>query len=452
MASTYHFNAVFKELLGWLRPQIVATTGNYSLGPYESGPNALKIAPLQGSDTFYIEFRQPVGFDTRINFIGPTLHLGGNPSYLLPMNPGLIYYGVPYGSLVTAGLAPGETYVDYANRFSVTTVSMSPAGVQLLVLIPSADTPTLAFASPADGSTVTGVVNISIEALDLSGTSRVDLSLDGSPLASLTAAPYTYTWNTLSGSPGKHVLAATAYNTAGASSTQQITVTVVPPFVGSLTNGASFAQAVAPGSIVSLFIGGFSLPTATAAATPLPTNLGGASVTIGSEALPFYYVSSTQLNVQLPWDLPTGANTVTVSGGGATATSTFNVVPAAPGIFVYGNNLGVVQNQDYTLNAADNPAKAGSWVTVYLTGIGPLDNPIGLGDATPAQPLSRATAPAQATIGTQPAQIDFLGMTPGFVGLAQADIQVPPALAPGTYPIQITMGTVASNMPLITTN
>jgi uncharacterized protein (TIGR03437 family) len=46
-------------------------------------------------------------------------------------------------------------------------------------------------------------------------------------------------------------------------------------------------------------------------------------------------------------------------------------------------------------------------------------------------------------------------MTPGSVGLAQADIQIPPALAPGTYSIQIQIGTLAtglSNAPLITTN
>jgi uncharacterized protein (TIGR03437 family) len=175
-------------------------------------------------------------------------------------------------------------------------------------------------------------------------------------------------------------------------------------------------------------------------------------VTIAGEALPFFYVSSTQLNVQLPWNLPAGANNVTVSGGGATAAATFNVVPAAPGIFMFGTNRAVAQNQDGTLNDVGNPAKAGTYVTVYLTGIGPLDNPVGLGDATPLQPLSRATTAAGATVGGMSAQIYFIGMTPLSVGLAQADIQIPPTLAPGTYPIQVEMGTFLSNAPLITTN
>jgi uncharacterized protein (TIGR03437 family) len=122
---------------------------------------------------------------------------------------------------------------------------------------------------------------------------------------------------------------------------------------------------------------------------------------------------------------------------------------------VYGNNLAVAQNQDYALNCVSNPAKAGSYVTVYLTGIGPLGNPVGLGEATRSQPLSQATTAAQATVGGMPAAISFIGMAPGSVGLAQADMQIPPMLAPGTYAIQIWTGTPPtgiSNTPLIAKN
>jgi uncharacterized protein (TIGR03437 family) len=452
--TSYHFNAVFKELLGWLQPHIVDSTGTYTIEAYELVPQALKILPLQGGDSFYIECRRQLGFDFDLSFSGPTFHVGGNPSYLLHLNPGLIDL-VPYGSLVTAGLFPGQTYTDYANRFSVTNLSMSPAGAQLRILIPGIDSPTLAFTAPADGATVWGTASISIDALDLAAISRVDISLDGSPLTSLTAPPYTFAWNAANAALGQHVLGATAYNTQGNTASQQITVTVSPQQIGGLLDGASFLPDVAPGSIVSLFISGFSLPTATATMIPLSNNLGDASVTIASQALPFFYVSSTQLNVQLPWDLPAGANTVTVSGGGVSATSTFNVVPAAPGIFLFGNNRAVAQNQDGTLNDVGNPAQAGSYVTVYMTGIGPLDNPVVLGAATPLQPLSRATTAATATVGGTPAQIYFIGMTPLSVGLAQADIQIPPTLAPGTYPIQVQIGdlpTGLSNTPLITTN
>jgi len=383
---------------------------------------------------------------------GPFIHLGGNPSYLLNMNRTDLHDTAPWQEPYLPGLSLGQTYVDYANRFSITTLSTTPAAARLLILVSGTDSPALAFESPTDGTTVWGTSNISIDALDLSSVTKVDISLDGAPLASLTTAPFTFAWNAASAALGQHVLGATAYNTQGNTASQQVTVTVSPQQIGGLLGGASFLPVVAPGSIVSLFISGFSLPTATATTIPLPNNLSGASVTIAGQTLPFFYASSTQLNVQLPWNLPAGANSVTVSSGGLSATAAFNVVTAAPGIFTYGSNLAVAQNQDYTLNTASNPAEAGSYVTAYLTGIGPLDNPVGLGQATPSQPYSQATTAAQATVGGMSAQIYFIGMTPGSVGLAQADIQIPPGLAPGTYPIQIQMGSFLSNAPLITTN
>jgi uncharacterized protein (TIGR03437 family) len=42
------------------------------------------------------------------------------------------------------------------------------------------------------------------------------------------------------------------------------------------------------------------------------------------------------------------------------------------------------------------------------------------------------------------APIYFLGLTPGTVGLAQANLIVP-ALGPGAYPVVVTIGGVASN-------
>jgi adhesin/invasin len=82
---------------------------------------------------------------------------------------------------------------------------------------------------------------------------------------------------------------------------------------------------------------------------------------------------------------------------------------------------------------------------VYLTGIGPVDNPVPTGAAAPLTSLSWATLPNSATIGGWTARVRFLGLAPGFVGLAQANLEVPPGLSPGQYPIVITVGGVPSN-------
>ena len=78
---------------------------------------------------------------------------------------------------------------------------------------------------------------------------------------------------------------------------------------------------------------------------------------------------------------------VTVNGVSSLA-ATVSVVDAAPGIFQFGNKRAVVQNDDYTVNNTDNPAKAGSYVVAYLTGTGRVDNAVATGGGG-SDPLSR---------------------------------------------------------------
>jgi LVIVD repeat len=122
------------------------------------------------------------------------------------------------------------------------------------------------------------------------------------------------------------------------------------------------------------------------------------------------------------------------------------VVAAAPGIFVAGSSQAAAQNLDGTNNDSGHPAASGSVVVVYLTGQGHVDNPVATGAAAPSSPHSNATLPFSATIGGQNAPVQFLGLSPGFAGLAQANIQLP-ALASGSYPVVITVDGVASNGP-----
>jgi hypothetical protein len=63
----------------------------------------------------------------------------------------------------------------------------------------------------------------------------------------------------------------------------------------SIVNGASFQTGVAPGSIVSIFGSSLSATTAAAPSLPLPTTLGGASVTLNGTPVPLLYASPTQI-------------------------------------------------------------------------------------------------------------------------------------------------------------
>ena len=82
-------------------------------------------------------------------------------------------------------------------------------------------------------------------------------------------------------------------------------------------------------------------------------------------------------------------------------------------------------------------------------GSGPLDNPIPTGAAGPYSPLSRETLTTAATVGGAPATVQFAGMTPTYEGLVQLNF-VMPNLAPGDYPLKVTIGGFTSNQPLVT--
>jgi uncharacterized protein (TIGR03437 family) len=97
------------------------------------------------------------------------------------------------------------------------------------------------------------------------------------------------------------------------------------------------------------------------------------------------------------------------------------ISPSAGGL-----SRAIAQNQDFTLNSAANPAARGSVVVVYLTGSGEVDPAVPTGEGAPGQePFARASLAAKATIGDKEADILFLGLTPGFVGLTQANLRLP---------------------------
>jgi uncharacterized protein (TIGR03437 family) len=215
---------------------------------------------------------------------------------------------------------------------------------------------------------------------------------------------------------------------------------------GGVVNSATLtAGPVSPGSLVSIVGSGLAVATQTALSAPWGTTLAGASVTINGNAVPVAFASAGRIDIHLPYEIGTGnAIAIVTVPCGASEPAIFQVAAAAPYLRQNASGDAVAYNQDYTTNTADTPAQAGTIVTVTLTGIGPLDNPVPTGAAAPMSPLSRATLPLSASIGGTDAPVQFLGLTPGAVGLAQANLLVP-ALSPGAYQVVVTIGGVASN-------
>jgi uncharacterized protein (TIGR03437 family) len=206
-----------------------------------------------------------------------------------------------------------------------------------------------------------------------------------------------------------------------------------------VVNAASFdAGALSPGAIFSIFGKG------------LQQSAASGQVLVNGETAPVFFANGSQINAQIPFDVPTGRSVSlrVLSGGTPSNTVLVSLQAAAPGVFTSSGNHAVAQNADYSVNSPSNPAHVGDFVTLYLTGGGPVSPAVPTGVLAPSVPLSNVSATNSVSIGGLQAFVYFLGLTPGFEGLYQANVQVP-SLAPGDYAVVVTAGGVPSNGPLI---
>lgn len=192
------------------------------------------------------------------------------------------------------------------------------------------------------------------------------------------------------------------------------------PVIGAVVNAASYAAGVSPGSLATLF----------------GVNLGGTSVLLnGADVRPFY-ASETQVNFYVPAETPRGESVITLTvPSGLQVSSTITLVGVQPGIF-----SGAVVHADSGLSALTTPVRAGEFISIYCTGLGPTRSLRG---------LSVTTAWPTVYLGATAVTPSYSGLS-GFLGLYQVNVQIPPGIPPGTLPLLITSGNAYSNEVNIT--
>jgi uncharacterized protein (TIGR03437 family) len=229
---------------------------------------------------------------------------------------------------------------------------------------------------------------------------------------------------------------------------------VAPQFTsGSVTNSASFAVGGSAGALGTLFGQHLSVGlsgVAQASSIPLPTTLAGTSVTVNGTPAPLLAVvnagGSEQINFQMPWEVA-GQSTVQVTvnnGVSSNAPVSVAVTAAQPGIFVVDSAPdGAITHVGGALVTSSDPAAPGEVVVMYGTGFGPV-NPAVITGQAPAG-LSYTTLQPTITIGGLPANVDFCGAAPYFVGLTQLNITVPSGAASGANDLIVSVNGVAGN-------
>ena len=319
-------------------------------------------------------------------------------------------------------------------------------------------------ASGAAGATLT--TPFTVEVVDTQGVKLAGIAVTFSatsatvnPASAITDAQgRASTTVTLGATVGTAAITATVAGIPVATANVAIGAVTPLPVVKAIVNGASFQSTIAPGSWITVYIDQTAATNTTASVVPLPTTLGGYRILVNGAPIPMYLVYSlqpgTQLNAQLPYEIPVGTAQVVVEANGvASAQFPFAVQAGAPGIFVFGDNRAVAQNVQpdgsLIVNTVDVPVPAGDYIIAYLTGQGALDNPVPSGNIKTGATLSIPKLSYSATLGGKPVTVAFLGMTPGQISLAQANILIPADTLPGTYPLVITIGTAPSNGPQI---
>jgi uncharacterized protein (TIGR03437 family) len=156
--------------------------------------------------------------------------------------------------------------------------------------------------------------------------------------------------------------------------------------------------------------------------TAMGTNLSGKSVAVTFDGLAasLIYVSATQINFQVPAGLAgkSSASMVVTVDGVSSAPQTVILASAWPAIFAGG-----VLNQDYSANASGSGAKAGSYISIWATGIpGGATVSVQMGDRQNLVPA-------------------YAGSAPDVTGVQQVNVAIPGDMPAGTTPLVVCAAT-----------
>jgi len=223
---------------------------------------------------------------------------------------------------------------------------------------------------------------------------------------------------------------------------------------GGLVNAASYAQPISPGAIVSIFGRNLASTQATAQNAPLPPSLAGTSVTINGTVAPLFYVSPTQINLQVPWSTQwftfsyTPASVVVTTPAGSSTPVQVAVYGSSPSFFSQDGSgcgqaavLNLNPDGSVSVNSPSNSAAPGDYISLYGTGIGlPMKSPA---DGTFSAGLAPLQSQPGIDFGGNPVNVllPYAGLAPSLVGVDQINVQIPEGTPEGcAVPVSVRYG------------
>ena len=373
----------------------------------------------------------------------------------------LVPSGVPYDVIPVNGVEPGQGYIAFDGAVGATIpwygtcdnvnnsciLDYGPVAIQVIDQygVPVSGVP-VSWATTQGGGSVVQDPNYT------------DSVTDGNGFAGATVI--------LGSSPGDQEFTATVNGMVMPFDGYARTAPSIEP--NGIVDAASFAggKAVAPGSWISVF--GTNMADTTqghdgvdgafaycslcnVVNQPLPLGIDGAAFSFDTSNLSLpgriNYVSPNQLNLQVPWELAgqTSATVKVMVNYTYSGEYTLPLAEYSPGFFIIDSSNDVAAlDQNYKVVNSSNPVARGTFVQLFMNGLGPVDNPPADGAAAPASPLANTTAVPVITIGGQNATVQFHGLAPNYVSLYQVNVEVPSGISAGSQPITCSIGGVTA--------
>jgi uncharacterized protein (TIGR03437 family) len=361
-------------------------------------------------------------------------------------------FGMLRATICRGGLSGSDTY---------TLTGFSEAGTLVSSSLP------VVFEGPAESvvavTASTAAVNLSVPDSSQPASATVDLSFTGgAPNWTVNVLPgnRTSSWLTvspLSGSgPAQLQLTAAAGLSRGvyqafvsvmpdSTSPQALSVPVTfvvgasdELLVDHASNAASYATVYVPGMILAVFGTDLAPAVQQNLELPLPLKMQGVSATVNGVAAPLYYVSPTQINLQIPYETTLGTAVLGINNNGKVTSFSFPVTVSGPGIFAA---------MDSSLVPFATGAQ-GQVLTAFVTGDGALTPTLATGAApyvyTPVDYLPQPGLPVTLSVGGVPATLNFVGMPTWAVGTTQINFTIPANAPLGPQPVVVTVGGVDS--------
>ena len=210
-------------------------------------------------------------------------------------------------------------------------------------------------------------------------------------------------------------------------------VTFAPPTLNPFYGG------VVPGQLIQ--ISGSNLGPANKASAQLdasgrlPFILANTVVFFDNVPAPLLTVEASSIMCFVPFEVVSTTKITVSSNGQMSNTVLTGIVTSSPQVLS-------VLNQDGSVNSANHPAKAGSVIMLYVSGLGQM-NPPGDDGLVNASPLPVPLAPVTVYFPTTPSAVtpQFVGAAAGLIaGITQVNAQVPASIPlSGTTPIRISI-------------